>query len=167
MSKKVEIKVASRYWSEMRAYMRFYNNDAGRVTRRLKTADVVNDALDEFLKRPGTAKLAGAPSKKDAKKVEVEIAPGNLSRLSVLLTPAGSKPGASGTAGKTHKVSASDIVNLALGEYLKQHHAPVSKGSKAHKASTPARDAKPAKSASTVKSKTPSGTPSTGKTRKS
>lgn len=98
----------------MKKYIGLYNDDPLRVTSRLKSADVINASLDDFLKRGGTPEKPAIPKKKKLRKIEVEIAPGNRARLDRIASD--SQPGGD----EPKKISRTDIVHCALDAYLKK-----------------------------------------------
>ena len=49
MAKKLHIEITPANWERMKEYVELYNGDPGRITPRCKAADVINQALHEYL----------------------------------------------------------------------------------------------------------------------
>jgi hypothetical protein len=50
MVRKLHVEITPANWQRMKDYIESYNNDPRRVTPRYRPADVLNRALDEYLR---------------------------------------------------------------------------------------------------------------------
>lgn len=115
MAKKVELRISNDSHKKLREFIRIVNNNPDRVTGRHRPVDVLNAALNEYLKRGAASGEPAVDKKKKSHKIEMEIAPGNAARMESIIAE---QHGSEGLP--RENITRNAIVERALQAYLEK-----------------------------------------------